>query len=183
MKNLNFCLRCFCAVVAGFLCADRAAAQEATYLEEVQALGSISGQGLACDATKYQTFELLARAIMISKAASDGVQEQGMKAYNDYKARSFISVVKDGFRDCDSIVRRFDKQQIFKSTLYGDGTIKMPDGKIITPRHPYDATKVYEKDPNARENYLNMYHARLKKVTSDPKVQRALREKQLQSGY
>lgn len=44
------------------------------------------------------------------------------------------------------INRRFDNQDIFKATLYRDGTIKMPDGTLVTPRQPYDATLVYNKD-------------------------------------
>ena len=49
-----------------------------SYIEEMQSLGAVAGQGLACQAQKYDTFELLARAIMVSKASSDAVQAEGM---------------------------------------------------------------------------------------------------------
>ena len=71
-------------------------AQKVSYIDEVEALGIISGQGLACDASKYHTFELLARAILISKATSDEMQERGMTTYNEAKAKTFISKIKDG---------------------------------------------------------------------------------------
>ena len=95
-----------------------AQAKQISYVEEMQALGAVSGQGLACNASKYDTFELLARAIMISKASSDAEQEKGMKAYNEYKADAFISKMRDGFADCRSIAAAFDKQAIFSYNAY-----------------------------------------------------------------
>ena len=157
-------------------------AKKISYIEEMQSLGAVSGQGLACEASKYDTFELLARAIMISKAKSDAEQAKGMEAYNEYKANAFISKVKDGFYDCRGIADAFDKQAIFKATLYGNGTIKMPDGTVITPRHAYDATQVYKKDPKARERYIKLYTEQTRKIHSDPAYQRALRERQMQDG-
>lgn len=116
------------------------------YIDEVKALGAVAGQGMACGASKYNTFELLARAILISKAPSDKIQSEGVYAYNEAKANAYISKQMDGFFECGAINRRFDNQDIFKATLYRDGTIKMPDGTIITPRRAYDATLVYNKD-------------------------------------
>ena len=116
------------------------------YLDEVKALGAVAGQGMACGASKYSTFELLARAILISKAPSDKMQSDAVYAYNEAKANAYISKQMDGFFECDAINRRFDNQDIFKATLYRDGTLKMPDGTLVTPRQPYDATLVYNKD-------------------------------------
>ena len=116
------------------------------YLDEVKALGAVAGQGMACGASKYGTFELLARAILISKAPSDKMQSEAVYTYNEAKANAYISKQMDGFFECDVINRRFDNQDIFKATLYRDGTIKMPHGTLVTPRQPYDATLVYNKD-------------------------------------
>ena len=57
-------------LVAALGMASPAAAQM-SYMDEVKALGAVSGQGLACGASKYDDFELLARAIMLSKAPSE----------------------------------------------------------------------------------------------------------------
>lgn len=168
---------------AAWLSAVSVCAADTGYIEEVQSLGAVSGQGLACDASKYHTFELLARAIMISKAPSDAEQAQGMRAYNEYKVNAFISKIKDGFAGCREIAAAFDRQKIFKSTLYGDGTIKMPDGKIVTPRQPYDATLVYEKDPGARQKYIDLYSKKIEKIHQDPAFKKALRERQMQEGF
>ena len=64
------------------------AAAQVTYIEEVRELGSVAGQGLACGASKYDTFELLARAILISKAPSNSIQAQGMNAFNVVLAKA-----------------------------------------------------------------------------------------------
>lgn len=163
--------------------ARNVSAQKIGYVEEMQYLGAVAGQGLACNAEKYHTFELLARAILISKAKSDQQQEAGMRAYNEHKAGSFVSTIGSSLPDCADINESFNKQKIFKSTLYGDGTIKMFDGKIITPRHPYDATLVYKKDPNAREKYMEIYRKGKEKTQNDPVYQRALKEQQLKHGF
>ncbi len=128
-----------------------------TYIEEVRALGAVAGQGMACGAEKYDTFELLARAILISKASSDSEQAGGMKAYNDAKANAYVSKQMDGFYECPGINKRFNSQDIFKATLYGDGTLKMPDGKIITPRRAYDATLIYDKGFKEKESAQKIY--------------------------
>lgn len=165
------------AIMAIFI-AKPSEAQKLDYLEEIKYLGAVAGQGLACDAAKYQTYELLARAILISKAKSDKQQSEGMKTYNEMKAFAFISTINDSSNNCEQINEIFNNQLIFKSTLYGDGTIKMSDGQIITPRHPYDATLVYKKDTDTRKKYLEMYNAQKQKIQNDPVYQRALREQQ-----
>lgn len=42
--------------------------------------------------------------------------------------------------------------------MYADGTIKMPDGQILTPRQPYDATMIYKKNDKVRENAKAIYN-------------------------
>jgi len=168
--------------VSSFFC-FHAFAQTPTYIEEVQAFGYLAGQGLACRASKYDTFELIARTFLISKAASDSMQAEGMRAFNDAKAEAFLSKIKDNMSGCAQIAESFDNQKIFKSVIYGDGTLKMPDGKIIKPRKPYDATLVYQKDPDARQKMMDMYEEIHKKIVSDPNYQKALRERQAQDNF
>ena len=63
-------------------------------------------------------------------------------------------------------------------TIYGDGTIKMPDGSMITPRNPYDPTLVYKKDENAHQKYMDLYYKQLNKSQSNPAFRKALKEHQ-----
>ena len=67
--------------------------------------------------------------------------------------------------------RRFNNQKIFKSTLYKNGTIKFPDGKVIKPRRAYNVNLVYNRNENEREK-LNAYYDRV----MAKKKQRAARE-------
>ncbi|MDR1026146.1 MAG: hypothetical protein LBL47_01980 [Lactobacillus sp.] len=146
-----------CLFLLGFCLFSAPAAAQMPYMEEVRALGSVAGQGMACGASKYDTFEMLARAILITKAPSDKIQSDGMYAYNEEKANAYFSKRLDGFYECAAINRRFDAQDIFKVRLYGDGTIQMPDGKIFTPRVAYDATLVYNKKNKVREDAQAIY--------------------------
>lgn len=128
------------------------------YLEEVKALGVISGQGLACGASKYDTFELLARAILLTKSPSDKIQNDAVYAYSEAKANAYMSKEIDGYFECAEINRRFDAQEIFKAVLYADGAIKMPDGTLLTPRKAYDATMIYKKLDNERQRAKAIYN-------------------------
>ena len=131
------------------LCQSANAASKPDYYEEMYALGTMSGLGLACKSQKYHQFELLARAIIVSKAANDQMQKDGMQRYNSGKAETFMNMEANNFADCDIIRNDFDNQKIFQSTLYSDGKIKLYDGTLITPRKPYKASSLYEKDREA----------------------------------
>ena len=128
-----------------------------SYEEEARALGIIAGQGLACGSSKYDTFELLARAIILTKSPSEAMQSRALKIFTEEKADVFVTQQLNNFADCQNVVKRFDAQDIFNATLYGDGTIKMPDGQILTPRVPYDATMIYDRKSNVRQRAAAIY--------------------------
>ena len=129
-----------------------------SYIEEMKALGSVSGTGLACGAARYNTFEMLARAILVTKAVSDQNQEEGMRAYNTAKADAFLAKQSDGLYNCDELNARFNNQKIFKTILYADGTLKMYDGKVYHPRHPYDATMLKDDESKNRKQAVKIYN-------------------------
>ena len=153
-----------------------AARAQMPYIEEVRALGAIAGQGLACGSSKYDTFELLARAILLTKSPTDKLQNDAIYAYSEEKANAYMSKELDGFYECAEINRRFDNQEIFKAVLYADGTIKMPDGQILTPRKPYDARLIYKnnKDRETAKAIYNGTQATITKVNvQDDAIARA----------
>lgn len=129
-----------------------------SYMDEVKALGAVSGQGLACGSSRYDTFEMIARVILVTKARSNTEQAAGMRAYNDEKANAYISKQMDGFYECPQINSRFDNQDIFNVKIYADGTILMPNGALYTPRAPYDATAVYKPDSAQRKQAQDIYN-------------------------
>ncbi len=130
------------------------------YLEDVRNLGFVSGEGLACGAKRYPSYELVARAYMVSSARSDKEQAEGMYAYNQAKARAFLSKRGDGYMGCDDINQRFNNQKIFQAKLQRNGTIRMPDGKVIVPRKPYDPNLLYNRQDDERGR-LNAYYDKL----------------------
>lgn len=148
-------------------------AEKMSYTDEASALGSISGQGLACHAKKYHQYELLARAIVKSKAVSDKAEKDGFYAFNDGKANAFMDILNNNFSECEEINYSFNRQKIFKSVLYSDGKIKMFDGTVITPRQPYNAAELYKKDPEA---YLKA-EAAYKQAISNAEKNAATKEK------
>lgn len=141
----------FLILVAGIIAFSSSvfAADKPTYLEEAAGLGSVAGQGLACRAKKYHKFELIARAILVSKAKNDKMQREGLRVFNDEKVTSFMEIEREKFKNCDETVYTFNRQKIFETTLYRNGKIKMPDGSVIVPRKEYDVSKLYQKDPEA----------------------------------
>lgn len=168
----------FFSLLVGALFVATSVCAQMPYMEEVKALGAISGQGLACGSTKYDDFELLARAILLTKSPSDSLQQRAIYAYSEEKANAYMSKELDGFYGCQDIIRRFDRQDIFKAVLYGDGTIKMPDGQILTPRNPYDARHIY-KDFGDRKVAKAIYNGKkaeiLKVDVIDENIARANR--------
>lgn len=130
------------------------------YLEDVKNLGYISGQGLACGAKRYPSYELIARAYMVSSARSDNEQAEGMYAYNAAKARAYASKRRDGYLGCDDINQAFNNQKIFKAKLQKNGTIRMPDGKIIKPRQQYNPNLLYNRGEDERGR-LNAFYDKL----------------------
>ncbi|MBR5154129.1 MAG: hypothetical protein IKW58_00200 [Alphaproteobacteria bacterium] len=132
----------------------------ASYIEDVRSLGYVAGEGLACGAKRYPAYELISRAFLVSSASSDEEQYEGMYEYNSAKAEAYISKRQDGLLGCSNINKRFNSQKIFNSKLYKNGTIKLPDGKIIKPRQKYNPNYLYDKTKDER-SALNAYYDKI----------------------
>ncbi|MBR1903794.1 MAG: hypothetical protein IJ824_01280 [Alphaproteobacteria bacterium] len=170
MKKFIIGLLCF-----AFLCESvQAERKNLSYEEEMYVLGTVCGQGLACKSKKYHQFELLARAVVVGKATGDEQQKEGLQRYNAGKVDAFANMEAHNFSDCDVILSSFENQSIFKSVLYSDGRLKFPDGTLITPRRPYDASKLYVKDREAFIKADAMYKKYLaeakKNMQNAPKI-------------
>ena len=160
-------------------------AAKADYLEDVKSMGYVSGEGIACGAKGYKSYETIARAYLVSAAKSDEQQAAGMNAYNEAKAQAYLAKRHNGLYDCDETNMIFNSQKIFKAKLYKNGKLKMPDGKIIIPRQEYDATQLYDRDGDEREKLNELYDrimARKRKQAQKEgiyeKIKRAERERQ-----
>lgn len=179
---MKFIISLFIAV---FLVVCQAVAAS-SYLEDVRTLGYVSGEGLACGAERYPSYELIARAYLVSSARSDKEQADGMYAYNSAKARAYMNKRREGLLGCEEINARFGKQKIFKAALYKDGRIKMPDGKTIKPRQNYDPRLLYNRSEDERSR-LNAYYDKLqekkKRQAQKEGIFKKIREEELKSQY
>ena len=77
------------------------------YIDDVKSFGYVSGEGLACGAIRYPTYELIVRAYLVSAAKTDEEQAEGMYAYNSAKAKSYISIRSLNYSGCSEINERF----------------------------------------------------------------------------
>ncbi len=136
---------------------------DSDYIESVQTLGYVSGEGLACGAKQYKSYETIARAYLVSSAKSDKEQAQGMLKYNQAKATAYMNKRESGLYDCATVRERFGKQKILKSKLYKNGTIQLPDGKVIKPRNKYDATLLYDKSVDEKAKLDKFYDGIIEK--------------------
>ena len=152
MKKLLLLTFIFCLTIT-----SAQAAKTLSYLEEMQQLGDVAGQGLACRARKYQKYELLARALLVTKSPNDKLQQQAMRTYNEAKIDAMSTIFDYDYAGCDQIVYSFNRQKIFQSTLYADGKIKLYDGTILKPRKLYDAASLYKNDPKVYDKALASY--------------------------
>ncbi len=173
MKKLYFYT--FLALLLTF----RAYSAEPDLLTEAETLGEVAGEGLACQASKYDTYELLARAYITTKAPNNELLVQALSAYTNSKVNAFISNANSSFADCPQNRTRFDNQAIFKTVIYGNGTLKTPDGKILKPVQAYDASKLYQKDPTERDKILKAYQSYQNRLLNSPAYQKVLKEQGL----
>ena len=141
------------------------------YLEDLETLGYVSGEGLACGARRYKAYELICRAFLVSSAKSDDEQKEGMYKYNEAKAEGYLSKKNSGLLGCDEVRIRFDRQKIFNTKVYKNGTLKMPDGKIIKPRYKYDPNTLYDRQSNEKEHLDEHYDKIMAKKKQQAKEQ------------
>ena len=113
MKKLLLLTFIFCLTIT-----SAQAAKTLSYLEEMQQLGDVAGQGLACRARKYQKYELLARALLVTKSPNDKLQQQAMRTYNEAKIDAMSTIFDNDYAGCDQIVYSFNRQKIFQSTKF-----------------------------------------------------------------
>lgn len=176
----------FIALLVLILTLTNISSVHAEYLEDLETLGYVSGEGLACGAKRYKAYELIARAFLVSSAKSDEEQREGMYKYNEAKADAYLSKRHAGLLGCDEVRRRFDKQKIFNTKIYKNGTMKMPDGKIIKPRQQYDPTSLYDKNSNERE-MMNQYYdkviAQKKQRAKEQGIYDKIRREEMKNGY
>ena len=102
---------------------------------EIQHLGMAAGAALACDVQEeLKNFELIASRIIANKAPTKKQEIKDLKVYAAEKLRAYRLQKNTAPISCREVVRDFKNQRIFQSTVYADGSVKLPDGVLLRAR-------------------------------------------------
>lgn len=126
------------SLIACLLFSFQAAAQNDRTLQgitENQQLGMMAGLALACDAGgKLDDYELIASRIIANQAQTDADERKAVREYAEYKFGTFKEQKENPQASCGEVLDTFSHLPIFKATVYADGSVKMPDGRLLKPR-------------------------------------------------
>lgn len=116
-------------------------------MTEAEQLGTMAGVALACNAgSRLDDYELISSYIIANKAPDATARKKLFKEYAAAKLRSY-NLQKDITKTpCPEVLEHFYALPIFGAVIYKDGTIKMPDGKILKPITKAAAKAKTEKD-------------------------------------
>lgn len=104
-------------------------------IRNAESLGATAGPALACNAgKKLEQFELIASYLIGGQASNSKERKELFEFYAAEKLRTYNLQKKSPPTSCNEVLDSFSKLPIFKATVYKDGRVKMPDGKIITPK-------------------------------------------------
>ena len=108
--------------------------QAADSVEEIEEMGNLAGIIMKCKAYRslYQFEEILSRYYS-NTSSSEDAEKIKLRQYATAKAKTFSLFFKRDV-DCIEAVNEFTKMPIFKTELYSDGSLRMPDGKFLYPR-------------------------------------------------
>ena len=104
-------------------------------LTETQKLGITAGTAYACHADKrLQDFELIVSYILKNKSKTPQIAKKQVQEYAQAKFDAYRKQLYFPSLSCPEILEGFYNLPLLKSVVYKDGTIKLPDGKIIKPQ-------------------------------------------------
>ncbi len=125
----------FCAGIFFFSGTEVFAQRTLTGTTETQQLGMAAGAALACGAgQELDDFELIASRIIANKSPSRQREIEELKVYAEEKLRTYNMQRTSPPEDCATVLNSFMNMSIFSSTIYSDGTVKLPDGSLLKPR-------------------------------------------------
>ncbi len=115
-----------------------AGARTAEGLSESEQLAITAGLAYACgaDADKLATYEMIASRILVNPTRSEKEEKAVLTSYAQRKLRASQEQKIAPEINCREVLNRFYKLPLFRSTVYRDGTLKLPDGTKIKPVRP-----------------------------------------------
>lgn len=159
MKKALFLMFLFLPVIC------QAQSRTANGLTDAEKLAILAGAAQACQADhdKLINYEVIVSRILVNPTTSEQEETAVLTAYARKKFQVFNEQKSAPEMDCAEVLRRFDNLEIFKSVVYQDGTVKLPDGKVIKPTRPVvtandnksASSQNAEKKPEAYPQALN----------------------------
>lgn len=145
-----------------FLClvsAFPAFSQTLKGMNDAQQLGAMAGLALACNAgNRLDDFELISSYIIANESETVAIRNRRFRQYAEEKLRTYNTQKATPKEECPSILQRFYNLPIFQSTIYADGTVKFPDGKILKPKTKAQMAanekKALKKAQEPKRNYM-----------------------------
>ena len=141
-------------------------------IKENEQLGMMAGLALACNAgARLDDYELIAGRIISNEAQTDADEKKAIKEYAESKFNAYQEQKQTPQATCGEVLQSFERLPIFKSVVYVDGTVKLPDGKILKPRK---GAKVPDLKKQAAAKKVSRTTEQQKKtsVTSQPRTSR-----------
>ncbi len=112
-------------------------AQNIGRMTDAEQLGMMAGLAMGCGAEKkLEDFELIASRLLANQAATDKLEKREVWVYSQAKWEALQRVKRDHTVNCKEILDHFDKLPLFDSTVYADGSVKLPDGVWSKPIRP-----------------------------------------------
>lgn len=147
-------LSCLCGTL---LCTLPVLAEEGARttkgLSDIDKLAITAGAAQACnaDSDKLDTYEMIASRILVNPTRSEQEESAILTAYARKKLQTYQEQKSAPEINCSEVLARFYKLPLFRSTVYRNGTLKLPDGTVIKPVRPVQPSpKPRPKQPMSR---------------------------------
>ena len=122
-------------------------------LSDAEKMAITAGAAQAClaDSDKLKNYEVIVSRILVNPTATEKEETEVLTAYAQKKLQVYREQKKAPEMDCQEVLRRFDNMEIFKSVVYKDGSIKLPDGRTIKPKRPIKQVSTDKKEEKTKE--------------------------------
>lgn len=136
-------LSLFLVIAFGYSCpAGAQVARTAQGLSESEQLGITAGAALACNAgAKLDDFELIASRIIANQASTAEVEKDEYTKFAQSKLKAYREQKDNPQMSCGEVLSSFNRLPIFRSVVYADGSVKMPNGSLLKPKRAVVKTK------------------------------------------
>lgn len=102
---------------------------------EAEEMGHLAGMMYACNAHKtLGRYEQIVSRYFSNTTRSSDAERAKLQLYVRAKADAYSLYRKKRKFNCAEMVNDFSSMPIFKTVVYSDGSLKMPDGKYLYPR-------------------------------------------------